>query len=237
MNVIVSGEKYPLIAAQPDGASADWQYRNMYRLLIKMAIEDAKRLFVDNAAWGIIYNGSSEVMDYSDYCVAGVLTDFRDGSVSVLMGQKTEEEKQSQEAERVLPIMQKVLSNLGDDDAIQVADYYEEWVKNKAYAVDVIVRDPQYGEGNDIFRCRQAHTSQEIYPPHTVPALWRRIPKPGEGTKDNPIPYDASVGMELTKDLYYTEDDVLYLCFRDTGIPVYNRLADLVNIYVTIVES
>lgn len=31
---------------------------------------------------------------------------------------------------------------------------------------------------------------------------------------------------------YYIQDYVIYLCTRDTGIPVYNALADLIGLYV-----
>lgn len=32
--------------------------------------------------------------------------------------------------------------------------------------------------------------------------------------------------------MYYTQDDLTYLCIRSTGVPVYNDLAELVGIYV-----
>ena len=38
--------------------------------------------------------------------------------------------------------------------------------------------------------------------------------------------------MELEEGKYYSQDGVTYLCTRDTGIPVYNALKDLVGIYV-----
>lgn len=40
--------------------------------------------------------------------------------------------------------------------------------------------------------------------------------------------------MELEEEKYYSQDGVTYLCTRDTGIPVYNPLADLVGIYVEV---
>lgn len=71
--------------------------------------------------------------------------------------------------------------------------------------------------------------------------------KPGEGTEsmfalidvehsgtlEDPIPYDGN--MALVSGKYYSQDDVIYLCNRDTGIPVYNALADLVGLYVEVV--
>ena len=42
--------------------------------------------------------------------------------------------------------------------------------------------------------------------------------------------------MALIEGKYYTEYDVLYLCTRDTGVPVYQALADLVGLYVDLIR-
>ena len=42
--------------------------------------------------------------------------------------------------------------------------------------------------------------------------------------------------MALVSGKYYIEDNVTYLCNRDTGNPVYNKLSELVGIYVEVVE-
>ncbi len=65
-------------------------------------------------------------------------------------------------------------------------------------------------------------------------ALYKRIDKEHAGTQDDPIPYEPN--MELYNGKYYTEDEVLYLCNRDTGQAVYNKLSELVGIYVKVAE-
>jgi hypothetical protein len=52
------------------------------------------------------------------------------------------------------------------------------------------------------------------------------------GTYEDPIPYDGN--MEIFKGLYYKQNGVKYLCIRDSGIPLYNDLASLVDIYVEV---
>ena len=42
--------------------------------------------------------------------------------------------------------------------------------------------------------------------------------------------------MALTAGLYYVQGDAVYLCTRDTVKPVYNALAELVGLYVDVVE-
>lgn len=65
-------------------------------------------------------------------------------------------------------------------------------------------------------------------------ALYKRIDKEHAGTQDDPIPYEPN--MELYNGKYYTEDEVLYLCNQDTGQAVYNKLSELVGIYVKVAE-
>jgi hypothetical protein len=66
--------------------------------------------------------------------------------------------------------------------------------------------------------------------------LWKEVTEEGAdlGTLENPIPYEGN--MELDEGRYYSQDGVVYLCTRSTGVPVYNALKDLVGIYVSVVE-
>jgi hypothetical protein len=54
------------------------------------------------------------------------------------------------------------------------------------------------------------------------------------GTLENPIAYNGNMALENGK--YYEQEGVVYLCHRDTGVPVYNALKDLVNIYVEVAK-
>ena len=54
------------------------------------------------------------------------------------------------------------------------------------------------------------------------------------GIKHDPIPYDGNMALESGK--YYIQDDVVYLCNRDTSQPVYNALSELVELYVEVTE-
>lgn len=54
------------------------------------------------------------------------------------------------------------------------------------------------------------------------------------GTQADPIPYSGNMALVAGK--YYIENSVIYYCNRDTVNPVYNSLADLVGLYVEIVE-
>lgn len=74
-------------------------------------------------------------------------------------------------------------------------------------------------------------TIQSHYPPGDgTESLYTEICETHAGTLDDAIPYDGN--MALVNGLYYTQNDTIYLCNRDTGNPVYHPLAELVGIYV-----
>lgn len=60
------------------------------------------------------------------------------------------------------------------------------------------------------------------------------LPIPETGSQENPILYESGLVLENGK--YYSQDNVVYLCNRDSGNPVYHALKDLVGLYVNIVE-
>jgi hypothetical protein len=47
---------------------------------------------------------------------------------------------------------------------------------------------------------------------------------------EDPIPYTPP--MEIFEGKYYTQNDVLYRCTRDSGTALSYNLADLVGLYV-----
>ena len=81
----------------------------------------------------------------------------------------------------------------------------------------------------------QAHTSQAGWEPENAASLWTEICETHDGTIDDPIPYSGNMALESGK--YYSQDDVIYRCNRDTGNPVYNALNELVGVYVTEVTT
>ena len=134
-------------------------------------------------------------------------------------------------AEEVTALLIKQQVNtleVDDNTALRMVEFYPEWAAGQAYTAGYKVQ-----HGGKLWRCIQAHTSQDSWAPSTDTAsLWERIDETHAGTKYDPIPYDGS--MALTAGLYYIQDGVTYLCTRDTGNPVYNALSDLVGIYVEV---
>ena len=120
----IGGQEY---AAGITGTDMDtrWNYRECKTIRLEMSYETAVALFQDNVPWSIIERYETPVMDEngeptgeietqqneydnSEYCVAGDITDHRDGTVSVKMGKKTRLEKEQelrQDAETAAKIL------------------------------------------------------------------------------------------------------------------------------------
>lgn len=131
-------------------------------------------------------------------------------------------------AYKIKEMMHKASASLSDTDALQAVELFAEWATDTDYSVDERIRY----EGV-LYKCRQAHTSQSIYTPDMIPALWEVVAEPGQGdTPDNPIPYNQSMAIEEGK--FYIENDVIYLCIRDSGVPLYTALANVVGNYVEV---
>ena len=85
-----------------------------------------------------------------------------------------------------------------------------------------------------LWRVRQAHTAQEDWMPSLDTAsLWEVIEVEHSGEITDPIPYAPP--MEIFNGKYYTEDNLTYLCTRDSGIALSHPLSALVGVYVEIV--
>lgn len=125
----------------------------------------------------------------------------------------------------------KGAESLTDEDALEVPSLYDEW------AVGLHCEyHKRYEYGGKLWRCEQTHDAIEGYEPPKVPALFSEVGKPNQGdSPDNPIPYNNN--MELFNGKYYEQFGIVYLCFRDSGQPLYNNLADLIGLYVEIVRN
>lgn len=81
------------------------------------------------------------------------------------------------------------------------------------------------------WRVRQTHTALSIYPPSLDTAsLYEAIDKEHEGTLEDPIPYTPP--MEIFEGKYYTQENSIYKCIRDSDVSLSHNLSDLIGIYV-----
>lgn len=118
--------------------------------------------------------------------------------------------------------------SLTDNDALSVKSVYPEW--ETLIGKEVKQGDKMQCDGR-LWKVLQQHTVQEQWRPGTgTESLYTEIVETASGTADDPIPYNNN--MELEQGKYYIQNGITYLCTRNTEIPVYQPLADLVGIYV-----
>lgn len=92
-------------------ADKEWDNRASKAIKVEMTYEDAAKLFMDDIEWYIVQENEvqiekideegnatfepsveTEEYDNSEYCIAGSITDHRDGTITVKMGKPTAEE-------------------------------------------------------------------------------------------------------------------------------------------------
>ena len=114
-----------------------------------------------------------------------------------------------------------------DNTALRMVEFYPEWSAGQAYTAGYKAH-----RGGKLWRCLQAHTAQTGWEPENTASLWTEICESHDGTMYDPIPYNGNMALQSGK--YYTQNNILYLCNRSTGQPVYNALAELVGLYVEV---
>lgn len=121
---------------------------------------------------------------------------------------------------------------LTDTESLKVKDLYPEWEEKMGQQVNA---GEKYRYGGKLWKVLQQHTVQETWKPgEGTESLYTEVTESHAGTKEDPIPYNNN--MELEEGKYYSQGGVTYICTRDTGIPVYNPLKDLVGLYVEVAE-
>ena len=129
------------------------------------------------------------------------------------------------EVSRMLIAQQINTLEVDDNTVLRMVEFYPEWAENTEYTAEYKVQ-----RNGKLWRCRQAHTSQIGWEPENAASLWTEICESHAGTLDDPIPYSGNMVLESGK--YYSQDNKVYRCTRDTGNPVYNALSELVGLYV-----
>ena len=94
---MIGGRKIPFSGIKE--TRPGWGFRNAWGLTMELSSQEAAELFVDGAEWRVL-DGDTEV-DCSDFKIAGPITDNRDGTVTVLMGAQTKEEKIAEQTAKI----------------------------------------------------------------------------------------------------------------------------------------
>lgn len=243
----VNNTEYP---AAVSGANNDrnWNGRDTKTITLTMTHAEVAALLPDNTPWSIVQRETRDVLDEqgqptgetkevvneydnSAYSLAGQITDYRDGTVSIKMGKPTETENAvgavvaltgevvtMARAAELRPMIEQASASLSDGEAAKSPELFPRWADHIGETVKPGDRRSDMDESGvlHVYRVNkgQGHTTQENWPPHSTPAMWTIINVDHAGTQDDPIP--AARGMEYEYGKYYldSEDGKTYKCER-----------------------
>lgn len=195
--------------------------------------EQLKVLFTDasRTAHMIVQERGQTVATYEGY-TAFYRTEIYTGKIYgvVMYKQETLPAVKSEVQQAAVLVAQMQAQSLEDAQALTVKAIYPQWA-------EVIGQTAKQGfkflYGDALYKVIQPDglTIQEQYiPGEGTESLYAVINETNAGTQEDPIPYAGNMALENGK--YYSQDGVIYLCNRDTEIPVYQDLKDLVGLYV-----
>jgi len=119
-----------------------------------------------------------------------------------------------EEALKYRKALDEVIATLSDEDAGEKANLFRPWKSGEAYEVG----DKRTDDGV-LYRCLQAHTSQDTWQPHNTPGLWAKVLNPDPEVipvweqPDSTNPY-----MKGDKVHYPTADDPVYESLVDNNV-------------------
>lgn len=120
-----------------------------------------------------------------------------------------------------------------DQEALELKMLYKQWEKQ-------IGRELTVGEyvqhGDRLYRVLTTHIAQENWEPGVgTESMFVVIDKVHAGTIDDSIPWNTN--MECEEGKYYSEDGVIYLCIRTSGIALQCKIVDVLGNYFQLAEG
>ena len=141
----------------------------------------------------------------------------------------------TERALQLRPVIEQASQSLDDAVALTAVELFPQW-KELVKEGRTVLRGFRFQYEGKLYRTEQPeYTFVEHYVPGTAgtESLFSKVDETHNGTVDDPIPYEKN--MEIYKGLYYIQYDVIYLCIRDSGQPLYHDLSALVGSYVEVV--
>lgn len=138
-------------------------------------------------------------------------------------------------------IMQEIIfeqynakTDISDEEALDRAIIIYDW---NHYIGKSLTKGQVVVYNDNVYRVRQDISEVlNIYPPDiTTTSLYEVIVLTATGEENDPILYTPP--MEIFNGKYYIQNDIKYLCTRDSGTALSHDLSALVGLYVEIIEN
>ena len=219
----------------------EWNERDSKAIHMSMTYDQAKSLFVDDAPWSIVQefdpyqteDGQTvtpepKEYDNSDFCMAGPITDNRDGTVTVKMGKPLPGETLKILAGRSVPSVSQAkamrmqveqtyqAAAMTPDERIANRFMAPAWVRGKHTAGEICCTTPDC-----LWKCRQDYDNQMS--PDIVPGndAWYTFHIPLHGTTpETALPFvaprEAESRYKAGEHMIWTDGQICK-CLRDTA--------------------
>ena len=110
-------------------------------------------------------------------------------------------------------IIEQAAASLDDSTALEAVELFPAWATQTQYVANTRVR-----YNAQLYRCEQAHTSQDDWTPDITPNLWTEVAEPGE----IPVwrqPTGAQDAYRIGDKVHYPDaDGPVYVCTLDYNI-------------------
>lgn len=180
----------------------------------------------------IVQERGQTVATYEGY-TAYKWAEVRPGKIYAAAMYKPEKtpEVQAEVQQAAVLVAQLQAQSLEDAQALTVKAIYPAWANIIGQTVR---KDYKFQYADKLYKTIQDNLliQEQYIPGEGTESLYTVIDETHAGTQEDPIPYDGNMALENGK--YYIQDETVYKCTRDTEIPVYNALADLIGIYVEV---
>ena len=122
-------------------------------------------------------------------------------------------------------------TDISNEEALDRSIIIYDW---ESY-IDKVIKAGQVVVFHDkVYRVRQEHTVQKHFEPDmNTASLYEVVELIASGEINDPISYNPP--MEIFNGKYYTQNDTLYLCNRDSGTALTHDLSQLIGLYVELV--
>lgn len=220
-----------------------WENRESKAITLAMDYATAAATFADDVPWSILYQPSDyydpetqqmvtppvEEYDNSDYCVAGSITDNRDGTVTVKMGKPLPSETLSTLTGGATPTNAEVKAMRTSMETMYQAQSgsmtTDQQISNRFMAPVWKAGNHTVGEiycttPDSIWKCRQAYNN-DVYPDIKPDSkTWFTFNVPLHGTTPETalpfvLPKEAESRYKTGEYMVY--NGLTYMCVRDTA--------------------
>ena len=141
----------------------------------------------------------------------------------------------TERALQLRPVIEQASQSLEDAVALTAVELFPQW-KELVKESRTVEKGFRFQHESKLYRTEQptyTFVAHYVPGPAGTESLFSKVDETHKGTIDDPIPYEKN--MEIYEGKYYIQYDVIYLCIRSSGQPLYHDLSALVGSYVEVV--